>query len=54
MAVGTDIWTYFEGKWHHGDIPVMKAADHATWLGMLVFDGARALYWEWAAKGQRL
>ena len=42
MAVGTNIWTYFEGKWHQGDIPVMKAADHGTWLGTLVFDGARA------------
>ena len=42
MAVGTNIWTYFDGKWQEGDLPVMKAADHATWLGTLVFDGARA------------
>lgn len=42
MAVGTNIWTYFGNAWNKGDLPVMKAADHATWLGTLVFDGARA------------
>lgn len=42
MAVGTNIWTWFEGRWRQGDLPVMKAADHGTWLGTLVFDGARA------------
>ena len=41
MATGTDIRTYFEGTWHEGDIPVMKAADHGSWLGTTVFDGAR-------------
>ena len=41
MATGTNIRTYFEGRWHDGDIPVMKAADHGTWLGSSVFDGAR-------------
>lgn len=42
MAVGTNIWTWWDGRWQQGDIPVMKAADHGTWLGTLVFDGARA------------
>lgn len=42
MAVGDVIWTYFNCKWHQGDLPVMNAADHGTWLGSLVFDGARA------------
>ncbi len=42
MAIGKNIWTYFKGKWHHGDIAVMNAADHGTWLGSLVFDGARS------------
>ena len=42
MAVGDVIWTYFNGTWHQGDLPVMNAADHGTWLGSLVFDGARA------------
>ena len=42
MAVGEVIWTWFNGSWHQGDLPVMNAADHGTWLGSLVFDGARA------------
>ncbi len=42
MAAGELVWTWFEGSWHRGDLPVMKAADHGTWLGSLVFDGARA------------
>lgn len=41
MASGTNIRTYFEGSWHEGDLPVMRAADHAMWLGSSVFDGAR-------------
>ncbi len=41
MAVGTDIRTYFNGTWHDGDIPIMRAADHGSWLGTTVFDGAR-------------
>lgn len=41
MATGTQIKTYFNGAWHDGDIPVMKAADHGSWLGTTVFDGAR-------------
>lgn len=41
MATGRNIWTYFEGKWHEGDVPVMRAADHGSWLGTTVFDGAR-------------
>ncbi len=42
MAIGEIIWTYFEGEWHEGNLPIMKAADHGTWLGTLVFDGARS------------
>ncbi|MAC76715.1 MAG: branched chain amino acid aminotransferase [Rhodobacteraceae bacterium] len=41
MAVGTHIRTYFEGTWHDGDAPIMRAADHGAWLGSTVFDGAR-------------
>lgn len=41
MASGTNIHTYFEGKWHKGDVPIMRAADHGSWLGTTVFDGAR-------------
>ncbi len=41
MAVGKNIKTYFDGAWHEGDVPVMRAADHGSWLGTTVFDGAR-------------
>jgi branched-chain amino acid aminotransferase len=41
MATGTNLRTYFEGTWHEGDVPVIKAADHGAWLGTTVFDGAR-------------
>lgn len=41
MAFGTNIHTYFEGRWHEGDLPVMRAADHGMWQGSSVFDGAR-------------
>lgn len=41
MATGTNIRTYFEGAWHEGDVPIMRAADHGMWLGSAVFDGAR-------------
>lgn len=41
MAVGQNIRTYFEGSWHDGDVPIMRAADHGSWLGTTVFDGAR-------------
>ncbi|MCG6904521.1 MAG: branched-chain amino acid aminotransferase [Rhodobacter sp.] len=41
MATGTNIRTYFQGTWHDGDVPIMQAADHGSWLGTTVFDGAR-------------
>ncbi|MCC6006433.1 MAG: branched-chain amino acid aminotransferase [Rhodobacteraceae bacterium] len=41
MATGRNIRTYFEGRWHDGDVMVMRAADHGAWLGTTVFDGAR-------------
>lgn len=41
MATGTNIKTYYEGQWHNGDVPIMRAADHGSWLGTTVFDGAR-------------
>ena len=39
-AAGTLTW--FDGRWHHGNYPILGAADHGAWLGSLVFDGARA------------
>lgn len=41
MAMGSNIRTYFDGTWHNGDLAVIKAADHGSWLGTTVFDGAR-------------
>lgn len=41
MAFGKKISTWFEGAWHEGNIPLLRSADHGTWLGTLVFDGAR-------------
>ncbi len=41
MTIGKNIRTYHDGKWHDGDVPVMRAADHGSWLGTTVFDGAR-------------
>ncbi|WP_306118162.1 MULTISPECIES: branched-chain amino acid aminotransferase [unclassified Roseitalea] len=34
-------WTYIDGDWHEGNVPIMGARTHATWLGSSVFDGAR-------------
>ncbi len=41
MAVGKEIVTWYEGRWHRGNAPIINAADHAAWLGSAVFDGAR-------------
>lgn len=42
MLPNRKIWTWFEGEWREGNVPIMGSADHGTWLGTLVFDGARA------------
>ena len=41
MATGKNIRTFFDGRWIEGDAPIMRAADHGSWLGSSVFDGAR-------------
>lgn len=41
MATGTNISTYFDGQWHSDNLMIMRAADHGSWLGSSVFDGAR-------------
>lgn len=41
MSLGGRVLTWFDGAWHEGNTPILGAADHATWLGTLVFDGAR-------------
>ncbi len=42
MAFGTRIRTFFEGRWHDGNVAILRAADHGAWQGTMVFDGARA------------
>jgi branched-chain amino acid aminotransferase len=34
-------WTFYEGDWHEGNIPIMSVCSHAAWLCSSVFDGAR-------------
>ena len=41
MPMGNDIWTWFRGDWTQANLPLLGSADHATWQGTLVFDGAR-------------
>jgi branched-chain amino acid aminotransferase len=35
-------WTFFDGRWHEGNVPIMGPRTHAAWLCSVVFDGARA------------
>jgi len=45
MATATSwskTWTYFEDRWHEGNVPIMGSRSHAAWAGSSVFDGARA------------
>jgi branched-chain amino acid aminotransferase len=35
-------WTFFEGGWHEGNVPIAGPRTHGFWLGSAVFDGARA------------
>jgi branched-chain amino acid aminotransferase len=38
----SETWTFFEGEWHTGNIPIMGPRTHAAWMCSCVFDGARA------------
>lgn len=42
MSEWSDTWTYSQGEWHEGNVPLVGAREHAFWLGSSVFDGARA------------
>ena len=35
-------WTFYQGDWHEGNLPIMGVRTHAAWLCSVVFDGARA------------
>ena len=41
MADWSQTWTFFEGEWHEGNVPLWGVRTHAIWLGSSVFDGAR-------------
>ena len=41
MSTTDSIFTYHNAQWHDGSVPILRSADHGTWLGTLVFDGAR-------------
>ena len=34
-------WTFLDGAWHEGNVPIMGPRTHAAWLCSVVFDGAR-------------
>jgi len=40
-ATWSKTWTFFNGAWHEGNLPIMGIRTHAAWLGSSVFDGAR-------------
>jgi len=41
VALSGTALTWYQGRWHEGNAPIIGAADHAAWLGSQVFDGAR-------------
>lgn len=38
----TKTWTFFDGDWLEGSVPIMGPRTHGVWLASMVFDGARA------------
>lgn len=42
MAEVSETWTFFNGAWHQGNVPMIGPRTHGLWLGSSVFDGARA------------
>jgi branched-chain amino acid aminotransferase len=41
MTTYSKTWTYFEGRWQDGNVPIMGPRTHGAWLGSTIFDGAR-------------
>lgn len=42
MPEWSTTWTWLDGRWHLGNVPIMGPRTHSAWLGSSVFDGARA------------
>lgn len=40
-AAQSTTWTFVDGDWHEGNVPLVGPRSHAFWLGSSVFDGAR-------------
>lgn len=38
----SETWTFIDGTWHEGNVPVVGPRTHGFWQGSSVFDGARA------------
>jgi branched-chain amino acid aminotransferase len=41
MADWSQTWTFFDGEWREGNVPLWGVRTHAIWLGSSVWDGAR-------------
>ena len=39
----TITWTYVEGDWHEGNVPLLGPRSHAMWLGTTVPAGLKTL-----------
>ncbi|TWG93375.1 branched-chain amino acid aminotransferase [Mesorhizobium sp. J18] len=37
----TATWTFIDGDWYEGNVPIIGPRSHAMWLASTVFDGAR-------------
>lgn len=42
MAAWSQTFTFLDGAWIEGNVPIVGPRTHAFWLGSSVFDGARA------------
>jgi branched-chain amino acid aminotransferase len=42
MVDWSQTWTFVDGDWHEGNVPMVGPRTHALWQGSSVFDGARA------------
>ncbi|MBV6658338.1 MAG: branched-chain amino acid aminotransferase [Devosiaceae bacterium] len=40
-SAGPATWTFFDGDWHEGNVPIAGPMTHALWCGSSVFDGGR-------------
>lgn len=41
MVDWSTTWTWMDGTWHSGNVPIVGPRTHAFWLGSSVFDGGR-------------